>query len=179
MDEAGRGPWAGPVVAAAVILPPRVHLPGLNDSKKLTEEKRETLFLLIQKKAAFGIGQASNKEVDRYGLLRATELAFRRALARLPIKPDHLLIDGRDKFTFTVPHTSIIKGDEKERSISAASILAKVTRDHLMAKKAKKFPGYHFERHKGYGTEKHRQALKKHGITPLHRQSFEPVKVFI
>jgi ribonuclease HII len=179
MDEAGRGPWAGPVVAAAVILAPRTRLPGLNDSKLLTEKKREQLFGLIKSKAEWGIGQASNKEVDRLGLIKATELAYKRALKGLPRIPEHLLIDGRDKFKFSVSHTSIIKGDQKERCIAAASVLAKVTRDRIMKKKALKFPGYHFEKHKGYGTQKHQDALKKHGLTPLHRLSYAPVKLYL
>ncbi len=179
MDEAGRGPWAGPVVAAAVILPKGIHLPGLNDSKKVTLAKREQLYAKITQRAEWGIGQASHKEIDRHGLLKATELAFRRALKALPALPNHIYIDGRDAFTFSVSHTSVVRGDQKIRCIKAASILAKVTRDRLMSKYGVKFPHYHFEKHKGYGTLKHRNALKKHGITPWHRRSFKPVQPHI
>ncbi|MBT5016608.1 ribonuclease HII [Candidatus Peregrinibacteria bacterium] len=179
MDEAGRGPWAGPVVAAAVILPRGIHLPGLNDSKKVTEKKREELYAKIKLKAEWGIGKASHKEIDRHGLLKATQLAFQRALDSLPRVPEHLLIDGRDNFTFSVPHTSIIRGDQKIRSIKAASILAKVARDKLMKDCSLKFPEYSFDKHKGYGTQKHQLALQKYGVTPVHRRSFKPVQAHL
>lgn len=179
LDEAGRGPWAGPVVAAAVILPPRIHLPGLNDSKKLTLKKREWLYERIIQKTIWGVGMASSKEVDRYGLLPATHRAFLRALNKLPATPEHLLIDGRDKFEWPLPSTSIIRGDSKIRCIMAASIIAKVTRDGIMLKYAQKHPGYGFERHKGYGTREHQSALKKRGVSPIHRKSYQPVKIHL
>jgi ribonuclease HII len=176
MDEAGRGSWAGPVVAAAVILPKNTKLPGLTDSKLLTAKKREELFAKITKKCEFGIGEATQQEVDELGLTAATEKAFQRAHKNLPKKPDHLLIDGRDKFHFEVPHTPIIKGDLKKRCISAASVLAKVHRDRLMLEYAKKYPHYGFDAHKGYGTARHLNAIKKHGKTNLHRHSYAPIK---
>ena len=179
LDEAGRGPWAGPVVAAAVILPPRIHLPNLGDSKKLSSTQREQLYEKIIQKAHFGIGKVSNKEVDRLGLIKATNKAFARAVKALPVKPEHLLIDGRDRFTFSIPFTSIIRGDQKIRAIMAASIIAKVTRDRIMIKYAQQYPKYQFQRHKGYGTKHHQKALKKNGITPLHRKSYLPVQNYL
>jgi len=174
LDEAGRGPLAGPVTAAAVILPPKTRLPGLTDSKKLTALQREKLFALITKKCEYAVGWASHKEIDRLGLTKATELAYKRAIKQLKTKPDHLLIDGRDPFKFAIPHTSIIKGDLKIRAISAASIIAKVSRDKLMLKYAQQFPNYGFEAHKGYGTARHQRALRKHGTCPIHRLSYAP-----
>jgi len=179
MDEAGRGSWAGPVLASAVILPKGLKLAGLNDSKLLTEAKREELYKKITTSCQFGIGMATHTEVDNHGLLHATYLAFKRALDALPIKPSHILIDGRDKFTFTVPHTSIIKGDQKIRAISAASIVAKVSRDRLMKDLALKYPSYGFEEHKGYGTERHQNALKDYGPSEIHRKSYTPIKNLI
>lgn len=176
MDEAGRGSWAGPVCAGAVILRKGTKLPGLTDSKLLTLKKREELFEIIIKKCQHGVGFSTSSEVDDLGLTRATELAFQRALAALPLKPDHLLVDGRDKFSFKVPHTSIIKGDLKVRCISAASVLAKVSRDRLMLELAQKYPHYGFEGHKGYGTKRHHSALKEHGPCEQHRLSYEPIK---
>ncbi len=175
LDEAGRGSWAGPVVAAAVILPEKLQLPGLNDSKLLTEKKREELFKKIVATCAYGIGTASHEEVDRHGLLHATFLAFQRALQQLPQQPEALWIDGRDKFKFDVPHTSVIKGDRTYRCIAAASVLAKVTRDHLMIECARHYPDYGFEEHKGYGTERHQQALRSHGPSAIHRLSYAPL----
>lgn len=175
MDEAGRGSWAGPVVAAAVYLPKGAKLPGLTDSKLLTAKQRETLYSKIIQKYDYGIGEASHKEVDEFGLLQATFLAYERALQNFPWQPDHLLIDGRDKFKFKVPHTSIIKGDQKIRCISAASILAKVYRDELMKSYAKKYPNYLFEAHKGYGTRMHSSLLKIHGPCAIHRVSYKPL----
>jgi ribonuclease HII len=179
MDEAGRGPWAGPVVAGAVILPPRIRLPFLTDSKKLSEKRREKLYDLITNKAIWGVGEASHKEVDELGLTKATNLAYKRALKSLPTTPDHLLIDGRDKFSLPHPYDSIIKGDLKVRCISAASIIAKVTRDRLMKDYDKKYPGFHFASHKGYGTRRHHEALKKKGISPIHRISYKPIQPFL
>jgi len=176
MDEAGRGSWAGPVVAAAVILPRGCRLPGLTDSKLLSLPKRERLFELIMTKAKVGIGQASNEEVDDHGLLHATFKAYERALENLDAEPEHLLIDGRDKFKFKAPHTSIIKGDLKVRAISAASIIAKVTRDRIMVNYAQEFPVYAFELHKGYGTKRHHEALKAHGPSKIHRITYQPIQ---
>ena len=175
MDEAGRGSWAGPVVAAAVILPKGTRLPGLNDSKLLSEKKREELFEIIIKKCDYGIGFAKPSEVDKHGLTRATELAFQRALDQLSSKPDHLQIDGRDKFKLSVPYESIIKGDQKIRCISAASIVAKVSRDRHMKSLAKKHQNYDFHLHKGYGTKRHQACLKKWGPSPIHRLSYKPI----
>lgn len=176
MDEAGRGSWAGPVVAAAVILPRGLRLGGLNDSKLVPEAKRELLYKKITEVCDYGIGFATHEEVDEFGLLHATFRAFKRALEGLKQKPDHILVDGRDKFSFAIPHTSIIRGDQKVRCISAASILAKVTRDRLMVEYAVKYPQYGFEQHKGYGTELHQQALRERGPCELHRKSYEPIR---
>jgi len=176
MDEAGRGAWAGPVVAAAVILPKGVQLEGLNDSKMLTAKVRESLFKGITKKCDYGVGTASHREVDKFGLLHATFLAYERAIKQLKTRPDHLLVDGRDKFSFEMPHTSIIGGDKKIRAISAASIVAKVSRDRLMKEYARKYPQYGFDAHKGYGTKRHQVALSAHGASGLHRQSYQPIK---
>lgn len=176
MDEAGRGSWAGPVVAAAVVLPKGLKLAGLNDSKLLTEAKREELYHKITDSCAYGVGMATEEEVDQYGLLHATYSAFKRALEDLPIPVNHILIDGRDHFSFHVPHTSIIKGDQKVRCISAASIIAKVIRDRLMVEYAAKYPEYRFELHKGYGTQEHQKALRENGPCDLHRMSYAPLK---
>ncbi len=176
MDEAGRGSWAGPVVAAAVVLPKGLKLSGLNDSKLVTERKREELYEKITAACAYGVGIASQEEVDQFGLLQATFSAFKRALEALPIPVNHILIDGRDDFSFHVPHLSIIKGDQKVRCISAASIIAKVTRDRLMVEYASKYPVYGFELHKGYGTQEHQRALRKNGPCDLHRKSYAPLK---
>lgn len=178
MDEAGRGSWAGPVVAAAVIVPKGLRLAGLDDSKKLTEAQREALFPKITRSCAHGIGVASHIEVDELGLLRATHLAFSRALEHLTEKADHIYIDGRDKFVFPIAHTSVIRGDQTYRCIAAASILAKVTRDHLMEELGKKYPNYGFETHKGYGTELHQNRLKQFGVSEIHRKSYEPIRKF-
>lgn len=176
MDEAGRGSWAGPVVAAAVILPRGLKLSGLNDSKLLSAAKRDELFEKITKSCLYGVGVASEEEVDLFGLLHATFSAFKRALEAIQEPVDHILIDGRDAFHFSVPHTSIIKGDQKVRCISAASIIAKVSRDRLMVEYAKKYPAYGFELHKGYGTEAHQRALRQNGPCELHRKSYAPLK---
>lgn len=176
MDEAGRGSWAGPVVAGAVILPKKIRLPGLNDSKKLTEKGRERLYSLITRSCVYSVGIASESEVDELGLSRATFLAFKRALESLPEKPQHLYIDGRDPFVFDTPHTSVIRGDQIFRCIAAASIIAKVTRDHLMCELSKKYPLYDFHIHKGYGTQAHHKALRQHGPCELHRKSYQPLK---
>lgn len=176
MDEAGRGAWAGPVVAAAVILPKWTKLPQLTDSKLLTARQRDELFELITNKCEYAYGVASHEEVDQNGLLHATFLAYKRALEGLKTKPEHLMIDGKDKFKFSVSHTSIIEGDKKIRSISAASIIAKVTRDRMMLDYASEFPQYGFDSHKGYGTKRHQRALKEHGPIEIHRKSYSPLQ---
>lgn len=176
-DEAGRGPWAGPVIAAACILPQRVRCKfKLRDSKRLTPKRREEIFDYLIKKTIYGIGITERRDIDRLGLIKATNLAFKKAINNLPIKPDYLLIDGRDKFKFNISFKSIIKGDLKIRSVAAASIIAKVVRDRIMQNYARKYQNYGFEFHKGYGTVRHRQALQKYGICSLHRRSYRPIK---
>ena len=175
MDEAGRGSWAGPVVAAAVILPKNFRLPGLTDSKLLSAAQRDELFLKITENYDFGVGIIPNDQIDKYGLLHATFLAFEMALDGLKNKPDKILIDGRDKFKFIIPHESIIKGDLKIKSISAASVVAKVTRDRIMIEYAKQYPNYGFEEHKGYGTPRHQRALHDNGACKIHRFSYAPI----
>lgn len=173
MDEAGRGPLAGPVCAAAVILPPHIEIPGLNDSKKLTDKKRRELFPVIKEQAiAYGIGLASHEEIDRINILQATYLAMERAIAQLSVKPELVLIDGNRAKDFGLPVQTVIKGDSLSASIAAASVLAKVTRDDLMLDAAKDYPQYAFDVHKGYGTKAHYEALTTHGPSPIHRMSF-------
>ncbi len=179
MDEAGRGAWAGPVVAAAVILPSKVRLPGLNDSKKLTARKREELFAKIQKIARVGMGLCESWEVDALGLKKATHLAFLRAIQDLNARPDLIWVDGNDHFKLPFPSRDLIRGDSKMRCIMAASIIAKVTRDVLMKGYAKLYSHHAFELHKGYGTERHHQALKNQGLCVLHRKSYRPIKAFL
>lgn len=173
VDEAGRGPLAGPVCAAAVILPPHIELSGLNDSKKLTDKKRRELYPQIMEQAvAYGIGMASHEEIDQINILQATYLAMERALAQLPVKPELALIDGNRAKDFGIPTQTVIRGDSLSASIAAASILAKVTRDDLMLKLAEEYPQYAFDVHKGYGTKAHYDALRQHGASPIHRMSF-------
>ena len=173
VDEAGRGPLAGPVCAAAVILPPHLEIPGLTDSKKLTDKKRRELFPIIKEQAlAYGIGMASEQEIDEINILQATFLAMQRALDQLNIKPDLALIDGNREKDFGVPVKTVVKGDSLSMNIAAASILAKVTRDDLMVKMAEEYPHYGFEIHKGYGTKAHYAALTAHGPSPIHRMTF-------
>ena len=173
VDEAGRGPLAGPVCAAAVILPDHLELPGLNDSKKLSDKKRRELFPLIKEQAiAYGIGLASEKEIDEINILQATYLTMERALAQLEGKADLALIDGNRAKDFGLPVKTVVKGDSLSASIAAASILAKVTRDDLMEAYAEEFPGYGFEIHKGYGTKAHYAALTEKGPSPIHRMTF-------
>jgi len=173
VDEAGRGPLAGPVCAAAVIFPVNCRIPGIIDSKKLTAPKREYLFDIIRTEAvATGIAFASVDEIDQINILQATFLAMNRAIRQLDPTPDFLLIDGNRSPKNNCPQKTIIRGDNLSQSIAAASILAKVSRDHLMTKHAKKWPEYGFERHKGYGTKAHRLAIQHHGRCPLHRNSF-------
>jgi ribonuclease HII len=173
VDEAGRGPLAGPVCAAAVILPPHAQIPGLNDSKKLTDKKRRELYPVIMEQAvAYGIGFASHEEIDEINILQATYLAMERAIAKLSVRPELALIDGNRAKDFGVPVKTVIKGDSLSASIAAASILAKVTRDDLMLEAAKEYPQYAFDVHKGYGTKAHYEALAAYGPSPIHRMSF-------
>lgn len=173
VDEAGRGPLAGPVCAAAVILPKHLEIPGLTDSKKMTDKKRRELFPLIQEQAvAYGIGLASQEEIDEINILQATFLAMERALSQLNVRPDMVLIDGNREREFGVPVQTVIKGDSLSANIAAASILAKVTRDNLMMELAQQYPQYGFEIHKGYGTKAHYEALRQYGASPIHRRSF-------
>ena len=173
VDEAGRGPLAGPVCAAAVILPEHLVIPGLNDSKKLTDKKRRELFPIIQERAiAYGIAFASEQEIDELNILQATFLAMKRAIAQLEGKADFALIDGNRETDFGVPCMTVVKGDSRSANIAAASVLAKVTRDIYMENLAEEYPQYGFEIHKGYGTKAHYAALTEHGECPAHRRSF-------
>ena len=173
VDEAGRGPLAGPVCAAAVILPDHLELAGLNDSKKLSDKKRRELFPLIKEQAiAYGIGLASEQEIDEINILQATFLAMERAIAQLEGKADLALIDGNRAKDFGLPVKTVVKGDSLSASIAAASILAKVTRDDMMEAYANDYPGYGFEIHKGYGTKAHYAALTEKGPSPIHRMTF-------
>jgi ribonuclease HII len=173
VDEAGRGPLAGPVCAAAVILPPHVQIPGLNDSKKLSDKKRRELFPVIQEQAiAYGIGIATHEEIDTHNILQATYLAMERAIQALGVKPELALIDGNRAKDFGIPVETVIKGDSLSASIAAASVLAKVTRDNMMLELAQAYPDYGFDIHKGYGTKAHYAALDAHGTCPIHRMSF-------
>ena len=173
VDEAGRGPLAGPVCAAAVVLPKHLCLPGLTDSKKLTDKKRRELFPLIQQQAlAYGIGFASEAEIDEINILQATFLAMKRALVQLNCQPDLALIDGNRETDFGLPVKTVVKGDSLSANIAAASVLAKVSRDDAMVELAKTYPQYGFNIHKGYGTKAHYQALEEFGPCPAHRRSF-------
>lgn len=174
VDEAGRGPLAGPVCAAAVILPENCEIEGLNDSKKLTEKKREALFnVIIERAVAYSVAFGTLEEIEKYNILNATYLAMNRAIEGLQVSADYALIDGNRVPTgISVPCETVVKGDAKSCSIAAASILAKVTRDRLLLEYAEKYPKYGFEKHKGYGTAAHYDAIRKHGATPIHRLSF-------
>ena len=173
IDEAGRGPLAGPVYAAAVLLPEGLVIEGLNDSKKLSEKKREALFDVICENAlAYGIGFADEKEIDEINILQATYLAMRRAYENMKIRCDYVLIDGNRMPPMPVPGETIVKGDAKSPSIAAASILAKVSRDRVMLEYAEAYPEYEFGKHKGYGTKVHTEALLKYGPSPIHRKTF-------
>ena len=172
-DEAGRGPLCGPVVAAAVILAPDTEIDGLNDSKKLSEKKRELLFDIIKEKAvAYAIAEASPAEIDEINILNASMLAMRRAVDALPVKADFALIDGNCSRGFEIPTETVVKGDAKSSSIAAASILAKVTRDRQCAELDKLYPEYNIAKHKGYPTKDHMDAVRKYGPSPIHRKSF-------
>ena len=173
VDEAGRGPLAGPVCAAAVILPPHLNIPGLDDSKKLTDKRRRELMPIIKEQAiAYGIGFASHEEIDEINILQATFLAMERALEQLQGKAHFALIDGNREKDFGLPVKTVVKGDSLSANIAAASVLAKVTRDDLMEAMAQEYPQYGFEIHKGYGTKAHYAALTEHGPSPIHRTSF-------
>ena len=173
VDEAGRGPLCGPVVAAAVILPRGIDIPGLNDSKKLTEKKREALFDIIKEKAiAYAIAEASPSEIDEINILNASMLAMRRAVAQLQVKADFALIDGNCSRGFDIPTQTVVKGDAKSASIAAASILAKVTRDRQCIELDREYPQYGIAKHKGYPTKDHMYAVREHGPSPIHRLTF-------
>ena len=178
VDEAGRGPLAGPVVAAACILPQNALIPKLNDSKQLSAAERDALFDQIVQlpQILFGIGIADAETIDRINILQATFLAMQRAVAALQKKPDYLLIDGNQLPSFEIPREALVEGDAKSVSIAAASILAKVTRDRMLEEFDAKYPAYGFRQHKGYATEQHLNALRDHGPCPIHRKSFEPIK---
>lgn len=177
IDEAGRGPWAGPVVAAAVILDPDRIPSGIDDSKVLQEDDREALYARLTATACIGIGIADVARIDRDNILKATLWAMGEALQQLQPRPLLALVDGNHAPRLACATRTIVKGDAKCLSIAAASIVAKVTRDRLMVSLAREFPGYGFERHKGYGTPEHRAALGKLGVTPHHRRSFRPVQL--
>ena len=173
VDEAGRGPLAGPVCAAAVILPPNAVIPGLNDSKKLSDKKRRELYPIIKEQAiAYGIAFVDHKTIDEINILQATYLAMGQAIAQLSVKPELALIDGNRAADFGVPTQTVVHGDSLSASIAAASVLAKVSRDDYMLQMADAYPQYDFEIHKGYGTKAHYAALTEHGPSPIHRMSF-------
>lgn len=176
VDEAGRGPLAGPVVAAAVILTRPLHelLIGLNDSKQLSEKQRERFFAALTETlhVPYGIGIVSREIIDQINIAQATYRAMQQAVDTLPVQPDHVLIDGLPVRTLTHSHTAIVKGDALSYSIAAASVIAKVTRDHLMSELHQQYPQYNFAKHKGYGTPEHIALLKQHGPSPIHRRSF-------
>lgn len=175
VDEAGRGPLAGPVVAAAVILDPRAPVAGIADSKRLPEAVREALFLRIRKRAAWSVGIVGPRDIERMNILRASLEAMRRAVSGLPDAPDCVLIDGRDGIGLSVFQRTIVRGDARSTSIGAASIIAKVTRDRLMRRLHRKWPQYNFAKHKGYPTAEHRAALRRFGPCPAHRRTFRGV----
>lgn len=179
VDEVGRGPLAGPVVACAVIMPPDARsIAGVDDSKRLSCEQRVRLAAKIRERAlAIGVGAASVREIDRVNIYHATVLAMARALGRLPVTPDHVIVDGKPLRTLAVPHTAVVGGDARCYSIACASIVAKVTRDRLMRALARRHPHYHWESNVGYGTPDHHAGLAAHGITPHHRRSFSPVQL--
>ncbi len=177
IDEAGRGPLAGPVVAGAVVLPDHFDLPGLTDSKKLTARKRDELFLLIRKQAtAIGVGIMPAEEVDRRNILQATLVAMNLAVERLRQPADYLLVDGISRIPTAIPQMTLTKGDSRSLSIAAASVIAKVVRDRMMCAYDRRYPEYGFAGHKGYGSAAHRQAIADHGPCPLHRRTFGGVR---
>ena len=177
VDEVGRGPLAGPVVAAAVILPENCKIPGLNDSKKIPKSKHQAIYQAVLDQAlSVGIGVKDNQVIDQVNIYEATKLAMLEAIQELDQQPQHLLIDAM-KLDLPISQTSIIKGDANSLSIAAASIVAKVTRDQMMAAYDQEYPGYDFGQNAGYGTTKHLEGLEKYGVTPIHRRSFEPIKL--
>ena len=179
VDEVGRGPLAGPVVAAAVILPENCKIPGLNDSKKIPKSKHQAIYQAVLDQAlSVGIGVKDNQVIDQVNIYEATKLAMLEAIQELDQQPQHLLIDAM-KLDLPISQTSIIKGDANSLSIAAASVVAKVTRDQMMAAYDQEYPGYDFGQNAGYGTSKHLEGLEKHGVTPIHRRSFEPIKSMI
>ena len=182
VDEVGRGPLIGPVVTACVVLPKNFKLEGLTDSKKISEKKREIFYeYIINNCVAYGIGQCSPEEIDKYNILEATKIAMKRAIDKVDkqIKLDYILIDGNMKFDFNYKYKSIVKGDYKSISISAASIIAKVTRDRMLIELDKKYPMYGFKSHKGYPTKKHLDAIKEYGLIDSYRMSYGPIKEVI
>ena len=179
VDEAGRGPWAGPVYSAIVILNRNCIPEGINDSKKISEKKRIELYEEILINHKYGIGFASPDEIDQLNILEATFLSMRRALENLIIKPDYILVDGNLSPSFNIPHESIIKGDSISMSIAAASIIAKVERDKFMLELDKKFPKYQFKKHKGYPTKEHLRLIIEHGVCEEHRKTFKPISKLI
>ena len=173
VDEAGRGPLCGPVVASAVILPKDICIEGVNDSKKLSEKKREKLYDDIMTRAlAVGVGISDVDVIEKVNILNATKLAMIQAINDLQITPDYVIVDGNQKIDITISLDTVIKGDAKSESIACASIIAKVTRDRMLLKYDKEYPEYGFSKHKGYGTKLHIEAIKEYGITPIHRTSF-------
>ena len=173
VDEAGRGPLAGPVCAAAVMLPPGLEIPGLNDSKKLTDKKRRELYdVIVEQAVSYGIAFASEQEIDEINILQATFLAMERALVQMKLRPDLALIDGNREKDFGLPVKTVVKGDSLSANIAAASVLAKVSRDDFMLEMAKQYPQYGFAVHKGYGTKRHYEALREFGPSPIHRKTF-------
>lgn len=178
IDEAGRGPLAGPVCAAAVILPRGEVIDGINDSKKLSEKKRELLFdVIIEKAVAYSIKFVPPEVIDEINIRQATHKAMEEAAKDLKVKAEHILIDGNDNIPFDAPYTYIIKGDAKSQTIAAASILAKVSRDRYMKELDESYPEYGFKKHKGYGTKAHMEAIRKFGVSKVHRKSFMTDKV--
>lgn len=179
IDEVGRGPLIGSVVAAAVILPSGFYMSEINDSKKLSEKKREELYPIIMEKAiSVGIGVVDSETIDRVNILNATKMAMKMAINNLSVKPEHVLIDAV-KLDIDIPYTAIIKGDAKSESIAAASIVAKVYRDNMMKELDKEYPMYDFKSNKGYGTKKHIEAIKKYGVLKEHRKAFKPVSDYV
>ncbi len=173
VDEAGRGPLCGPVVAAAVILPRGVCIDGVNDSKKISEKKREKLYDDITKNAiCIGVGMSDIDVIEKVNILNATKLAMKQAISNLKIMPDYVIIDGNQGIDINIPFETVIKGDSKSESIAAASIIAKVTRDRMLIEFDKQYPEYGFSKHKGYGTKEHIEAIKKYGLCKIHRPSF-------
>ena len=183
LDEAGRGPWAGPLIACAVILKRGSRVGDVRDSKKMTRMQREKVYKLLIKKTAYGIGCVTNEEIDDLGLSKCVNLVFNRALENLIKKsgmvPDFLLIDGRDKLTFSYPFKTVVGGDDKIKTIACASVIAKVERDKIMGDFAKKYPHYGFDEHKGYGTPMHKKKIAERGICSIHRRSYEPIRIYL